>query len=120
MRPAQILRVMGIADITSAVPLLVAAGWIGDQVDLSTTAVRVVGAFLVVLGIETLLLRDKPVMAKVALAVEVLFALAAVDLAVLGDPTGIGVALLAGTALYGAAASVELAMATHTKMLVAS
>jgi hypothetical protein len=120
MTAPKLLRLMGIADITSAIPLLVAAGWIGDQVDLSTTAVRLVGALLVVLGVETLLMRDKPVMAKVALGIEVLFALAAVDLAVLGDPTGLGVAVLAGTALYGAVASIELALATRTRSLVAA
>jgi hypothetical protein len=120
MTTPKILRVMGIADITSAIPLLVAAGWIGDQVDLSPSAVRVIGALLVVLGVETLLLREKAAMARIAMGVEIVVALAAVDLAVLGDPTGIGVAVLAGTALYGVAASVELGLATRTKVVLAS
>jgi hypothetical protein len=111
---------MGSAPLASAIPLLVAAGWIGDQVDLGTMAVCLIGAFLVVLGIETLLMREKPVMAKLALAVEVVFALAAVDLAVLGDPTGVGVALLAGTALYGTAAAIELVLSTRSDTLVAA
>jgi len=116
----RLLRVLAAVDVVSGLALAVAASWFGEQVDLSTTVVRVVGVALVLLGVETYLLRDKPVMARVAMVVEAVAALAALDVLLLADPTGIGVVLLAASALYGVVAALDLVRLTRDRELVAA
>jgi hypothetical protein len=107
MRPT--LRFLGAMDVVSGVVALAAASWLGDQLDVSTTVVRVAGVALLVLGAETLALSDRRVMATTTAVVEGAVALVAVDLAILGDPTGVGTALLLATAAYCATAAVRVA-----------
>jgi hypothetical protein len=70
-----------------------------------------------VLGVETYLMADRPVLTKVRIGTEAVCAVAAVDLAVLGDPTGVGVALLIGTALWCAAIAVDLVLLQRSRQL---
>ena len=105
------LRVLGAVDVASGAAMLAAASWFGDQLDLGTNVVRVIAAVTLVLGIETLLMQNKPAMGRIAMVIEALVAVAAVDLAILGDPTGTGTAMLAVTAVtavYGVVAAVRL------------
>ena len=120
MTAPKLLRGLAVVDVASGAAALVAASWLADQVDVGVTPIRVAAVLLVVLGVETYLLADRPVMAKVTIAIEAACALLALDLAVLGDPTGTGAALLVGTALWCAAVAVELALVTRTRALVAS
>ena len=120
MTAAKLLRPLAVVDVASGAAALVASSWLADQVDVGVTPVRIAAALLVVLGVETYLLADRPVMAKATIAIEAVCALVAVDLAILGDPTGTGAALLVGTALWCAAVAVELALITRTRSLVAS
>lgn len=100
---AHALRVLGTLDIASGALVLGTSTWLAGELDLGVTPVRLIGAFLLILGIEKVVLRDKPVMARISMAVEVVFALAALDVALLADPTAIGIALLVGTAAMCAA-----------------
>jgi hypothetical protein len=59
-------------------------------------------------------------MAKVRIATEAICAVVAVDLAILGSPTGTGTVLLVGTALWCAAVAVELTLLSRPRTLVAS
>ena len=112
------LRVLGSFDLASGAFALADASWLSKQLDLGATPIRVIGAFLLVLGVETLLLREKPVMGRVAMVVEAVFGLAAVDVALMADPTAIGTALLIGTALYCATAALWLFALQRTPRLV--
>jgi hypothetical protein len=105
-----LVRVIGAGDVVGGALLALAASWFGDQLDLATSTVRIVGVVTLVLGVELLWLQAKPIAAKVAMVTEALFAFLAVDVLVLQDPTGLGVAMLVATALYGAVMSVELAV----------
>jgi hypothetical protein len=114
---ARALRVLGAADVASGAIALVAASWFAEELDVGVTAVRVVAAALVVLGIETISMADRPLMAKVSVAVEALAAVLAVDLLLTGDPTGTGTVVLAATALWCAAAAIEVAVLQRTRAL---
>jgi hypothetical protein len=114
------LRVLGSLDIASGALALAAASWLADEIDLSTGAVRLIGVCLVVLGADTLLFAAKPAMGRVAMVVEALFALAALDVAVTGDPTAIGTAVLLGTAAVCAALAAHLFTLQRTSTLVAA
>ena len=120
MTAPKLLRVLAAVDVLSGVVALATSSWLADQVDVGVTPVRVAAVLLVVLGVETVLLAERPVMAKVRLVTEAACALLAIDLAVLGDPTSTGTALLAGTALWCAGVAVELALVQRTRTLVAS
>ena len=110
MTAARLLRGLASIDVATGAGALLVSSWLADQVDVGVTPVRVVAALLVVLGVETYLLADRPVMTKVRIATEAVCSLLAVDLAIVGDPTGVGTALLVGTALWCAAVTVELVL----------
>ena len=103
-----ILRIAGTADVVSGVIGLTAAGWLADQLGAGTTVVRVGTVVLLVLGVETILLAARPAMAKATIVIEALAALGAIDLAVFGDATATGTALLVATAIYCAAIALRL------------
>jgi hypothetical protein len=111
------LRALGVADVASGALALVAASWLAGELDVGTAAIRIAGALLVVLGVETYLLAARPLMAKVTIAVEALSALLAVDVLVLADPTGMGQAILVATALWCAAAAVEVGLLQRARTL---
>ena len=112
------LRLLGTFDLASGAFVLVFSTWLSEQLDLGVTPIRLIGAFLLVLGVETLLLREKTVMGRVAMVVEALFGLAAINVAVMADPTTIGLAVLLGTAAYCAAAAAWLFTLQRTSPLV--
>ena len=120
MTPARVLRGLAAVDVASAVGALAVSSWLADQLDVGVTPVRIAAALLLVLGIDTYLMADRPVMVKVRIVTEALCVLLAIDLAVIGDPTGIGTALLVGTAVWCAAVAVELTLSQRTRELVAS
>lgn len=103
-----LLRIIAVGDVVGGALLAVFATWFGDQLDVASPVVRFVGIAAVVLGIVLLRLQPCARTARLAMVTEALFALLAVDVLVLADPTGLGVALLVATALYGAAMAVEL------------
>jgi hypothetical protein len=108
VRLPSLLGVLGVGDIASGAFALADAAWLGRQLDLGTTAVRLIGAFLLVLGAEKILLRERRTMARVSIAVEALFGLAALDVALMGDPTTLGIAVLIGTAVACEAVALTL------------
>lgn len=120
MTAARLLRVLGVVDSISAVSALLVSSWLAEQVDVPVTPLRVAAALLLVLGVETYVMADRPVLAKVRMASEAVCALVAIDLTILGDPTGIGAALLIGTAVWCAAIAVELVLMRRTRTLVAA
>ena len=107
-------RVVAAGDLAAGLALAVAASWFGEQVDVATWIVRFVGIATLLLGVDLLLLRWRPIASRLAMVSEALFALLALDVLVLQDPTGIGTALLVATALYGAAMAIELALLQRT------
>ena len=115
-----LVRIVAAGDVVGGLLLAVAASWFGDHLDLATSTVRIVGIAAVVLGIDLALMATKPIAGRVAMVTEALFALLAVDVLVLREPTGVGVALLVATALYGAAMAVELALLSRTRTAVAA
>jgi hypothetical protein len=117
MTAPRLLRALAALDAGTAFGMLVLSSWLGDQVDVGVTPIRVAAGVLLVLGVDTYLLAERPVMVKVRLVSEALCALLAVDLVVLGEPSGIGAAILLGTALLCAAVAVELALLTRTRAL---
>ena len=110
MSAATLLRTAGAVDITSGVVALTAAGWIGDQVGVSATIVRLAAALLVVVGVDTIWFADRAWMAKATIGIEAVAGLVALDLVLLGDPTRLGTALLLATAVCCAAVAVEAAL----------
>ena len=112
------VRALGSLDVASGVLALVLASWLSDELDLSTATVRIVGVFLVVLGVDKVAFASKPAMGRVAMIVEALFALACVDVAVLADPTAFGMVLLVGTAVMCAAVATYLFTLERTSDLV--
>jgi hypothetical protein len=104
----RVLRALGSLDLGSGVLALVLASWLSGQLDLSAGAVRLVGVFLVVLGIDKIAFASRPAMARLSMVVEALFALACVDVALFADPTMFGAVLLVGTAAMCAAVAVWL------------
>lgn len=117
MTADRLLRVLGIADVASGALALAAASWLAGELDVSTTAVRVAGAILVLLGIETFAMAAKPLMAKATVAVEAVAALVALDVLLLADPTTTGAVLLVATALWCAAVAIETALLLRTRDL---
>jgi hypothetical protein len=115
---SRVLRALGAFDAASGALALALASWLGDQLDLGTTTVRLVGVFLVVLGIDKVVFADKPAMGRIAAAVEALFALACIDVVVMADPTALGTTLLVGTAAMCAAVAVWLLTLQRTSDLV--
>jgi hypothetical protein len=105
-----LVRVIGAGDVVGGALLLLAASWFGEQLDLATSTVRIVGVVTLVLGVDLLWLQAKPLAARLAMVTEALFAFLAVDVLLLADPTGLGVAMLLATAVYGAVMSIELAV----------
>ena len=120
MTTSKLLRGLAVVDALTGASALVVSSWLAEQVDVGVAPVRIAAALLVVLGIDTYLMADRPIMAKVRIVTEAVCVLLAIDLAVIGDPTGIGTALLVGTALWCSAAAVELTLAQRTRELVAS
>lgn len=120
MSTPRLLRTLAVVDVVSGVAALVASPWLADQLDVGVTPVRVAAILLLVLGVETHLMAERPVMAKVRIVTEAVCAMVAVDLAVLGDPTSAGTALLVATALWCATVAVEVALVQRTRTLVAS
>ena len=120
MTAPRLLRALGVVDSITAVSALLVSSWLAEQIDVPVTPLRVAAALLLVLGVETHLMADRPILAKVRIATEAVCALVAVDLAILGDPTGVGVALLMGTAVWCAAIAVELVLVLRTRTLVAA
>ena len=120
MTTPKLLRLLAVADVLAGVGALLASSWLAGQIDVGVTPVRIAAALLVVLGVETYLMADRPATAKFNMAIEAVCAVLAVDLAILGDPTGAGTVLLVGTALWCAVAAVELALVQRTRTLVAS
>jgi hypothetical protein len=120
MSAPKLLRALGVVDVGTGIAGLAAAGWFGDQLGLGATTIRIVAGVLLVLGVDTLLMADRPFMAKVAIVSESVSALAALDLALFGDATGLGLAILVATAIGCAAVTVELVLATRTRSLVAA
>ena len=120
MTTPKLLRALAVVDVLTGAGALLATSWLTEQVDVGVTPVRIAAALLVVLGIDTYLMADRPVMGTVRIVTEALCVLLAIDLAVIGDPTGIGTALLVGTALWCAAVAVELTLTQRTRELVAS
>jgi len=112
------LRALGSLDVASGALALALASWLSDQLDLSTGAVRLVGVFLVVLGIDKIAFSSRPAMGRIAMIVEALFALACIDVAVVDDPTGFGTVLLVGTAAMCAAVAAWLFTLQRTSDLV--
>jgi hypothetical protein len=115
---SRVLRSLGALDAASGALALALASWLSDQVDLSTAMVRIVGVFLVVLGIDKTAFSTRAAMGRTAMVVEALFALACVDVAVMANPTAIGTALLLGTAAMCAAVAVWLFTLQRTSDLV--
>ena len=114
MTTERVLRIVGGVDVLSGAAALVAASWLAEQLGVGTMAVRIAAVALVVIGIDTLFLatrspRAVSLAAKGNAVVEGVAALLAVDLLVLSDTTTLGLVLLAGTAVYCAAACVYLA-----------
>ena len=116
----RVLRALGSLDVASGALALVLASWLSDQLDLGTATVRIVGVFLVVLGVDKIAFASKPAMGRVAMIVEALFALACVDVAVTADPTAIGMVLLLGTAAMCATVAGYLYTLQRTSSLVAA
>jgi len=115
MTSTKLIRGLGAADVVTGLVLVVAAGWLGQQVDVSTGVVRLTGAALALYGADAVLLAARPFMRPVAVGAELVSALIAVDLVVLGDPTAAGTAiLLAAAALCVAAAAVLLRPGART------
>jgi hypothetical protein len=112
------LRTVGIVDVLSGAFAIADGSWLADELGVSAAAVRIAGAVLVLLGIDTFLLAARPVMAKVTAVVEALAALVAIDLIVMADPTGVGLGLLAATAAWCTAVAVRAAQLTRTATLV--
>jgi hypothetical protein len=117
---SRVLRGLGALDIGSGALAVLLASWLSDQLDLGAATVRLVGVFLVVLGVDKVVFAAKPAMGRVAAIVEALFALACVDVALLADPTAVGTVLLAGTAAMCAAVAVWLFTLQRTSSLVAA
>ena len=117
---SRVLRLLGSFDAASGALALVLASWLSDQLGLGVAAVRIVGVFLVVLGVDKVAFASKPVMGRVSMVVEALFALACVDVAVTADPTTIGTVLLVGTAAMCAAVAAYLFTLQRTLSLVAA
>jgi len=117
MTAARVLKVLGVVDVASGAAAVVLASWLAGELDVSATALRLVGALLVVLGIETYTMATRPLMAKVSIVTEAISALVAVELLLAGDPTTFGTVLLVGTAVMCAAFAVELAMLVRTRTL---
>jgi hypothetical protein len=115
---SRVLRGLGGLDVGSGALALGLASWLSDQLDLSTVAVRLVGVFLVVLGVDKIVFASKPAMMRVSMVVEALFALACVDVVVSADPTTIGTVLLVGTAAMCAAVAAYLFTLQRTSDLV--
>jgi uncharacterized protein YjeT (DUF2065 family) len=105
-----LVRIVAAGDVLGGLALAGAASWFGDQLDLATSTVRIAGLVTLVLGVDLLWLQAKPFATRVAMVTEALFALLAVDVLVLRDPTGVGTGMLVATALYGVAMAVELAL----------
>lgn len=118
MTAQRLLRVLAVVDASTAVAALLVSSWLADQIDLRVTPLRIAAALLLVLGVETYLLADRPAMAKVRVATEAACTVVAIDLAFVGDPTGVGTALLLGTALWCSAIAVELALLQRSRRLV--
>ena len=114
------VRVLGAIDIVSGAVALVDASWLADQLGVAASTVRIAAVALLLLGIDNVLFAAKPLMARVNTIVEALVALAAVDLAILGDANGTGTALLVVTAVYCAAVAVRLVTIQRTPSLVAA
>jgi hypothetical protein len=114
----RVLRALGSLDVGSGALALVLASWLSDQLDLSTAAVRLVGAFLVVLGIDKIVFSSRPAMGRASMVVEAVFALACIDVAVIDDPTAIGMVLLVATAAMCAAVAAWLFTLQRTSDLV--
>ena len=107
-RVPSLLGVLGIGDLASGAFALADAAWLGRQLDLGATTVRLIGVFLLVLGLEKVLLRDRRTMVQVSVVVEALFGLAALDVALMADPTTFGTAVLIGTAVACEAVALTL------------
>jgi len=116
----RVLRALGSFDVGSGALALVLASWLSDQLDLGIAAVRIVGVFLVVLGLDKVAFASKPAMARASMVIEALFALACIDVAVIADPTTIGTVLLVGTAAMCATVAVYLFTLQRTSSLVAA
>jgi len=116
----QVLRALGTVDVASGAIALGAAPWLSDQLGLSVTAVRVVGVFLVVLGVDKIVFSARPAMGRVAMVVEALFAIACIGVAAVADPTALGAALLLGTAVLCAGVATWLFTLQRTPALVAA
>ena len=114
----RVLRALGAFDAASGALALVLASWLSDQLDLGVGIVRIVGVFLVVLGIDKMAFAARPAMGRIAAGVEALFAPACVDVVATGDPTAIGTVLLVGTAAMCAAVAVWLVTLQRTSDLV--
>ena len=114
------LRTLGALDVASGALALALGSWLSDQLDLGVATVRVVGVFLVVLGLDKIAFASKPAMGRVAMVVEALFALACVDVALTADPTTIGTVLLVGTAAMCATVAGYLFTLQRTSSLVAA
>ena len=112
------LRALGSLDVGSGALALVLASWLSEQLDLSVGAVRLVGVFLIVLGIDKMVFASRPAMGRVSMVVEALFALACVDVALFADPTIFGAVLLIGTAAMCGAVAVWLFTLQRTSDLV--
>lgn len=118
MTAPRLLRVLAVVDVSTAVGALLVSSWLADQIDLPLTPLRVAAGLLLVLGIETYLMAHRPAMAKVRIATEAVCTVIALDLAFVGDPTGVGMTLLLGTALWCATIAVELALLQRSRRLV--
>ena len=118
MTAPRILRVLAVVDASTAVGALLVSSWLAEQLDLPVTPLRIAAALLLVLGVETFLMAERPVVARVRIATEAVCTVIALDLAIVGDPTGVGTALLLGTALWCAAVAVELALVHRSRRLV--
>lgn len=104
-----LLRFLGALDVVAGALALAAASWLGDQLDLGTTTVRIGAVVLALVGVDMIAMAARPFMARAAIVIEALGALLALDLLLLGDPTGTGTAILVATALASAVAAVEVA-----------
>jgi hypothetical protein len=117
MTTPRLLRLLAVVDVSTAVGAFLASSWLAVQVDVPVMPLRIAAALLLVLGVETYLMADRPALAKVRIATEAVCAVAAADLVFLRNPTGIGTALLIGTAIWCAAIAVELVLLQRTRQL---
>ena len=110
-----VLRVLGVADVASGLLALAVAPWLGDQLGVDATAVRLAAALLVVLGVETVVLAGRRAMATATVVAEAACAFLMLDVVVLADTTRTGAVIALGLAAWCAAVALRVAMLQRSR-----